>query len=134
MSPAGSGFYGRRPLVTRAAALYGARVEDATGRAVVTPERLGADKIEILRRWGAGLAASGRDEELRAAGRAVLLLVEEIDGLQRDLWHARARVSSELPGVDPERKQPSTPVEQADGSRLIETLTLRLADQLPAFP
>src|SRR5512146_1163031 len=50
-------------------------------------ERLGDERLEILRRWGQGLSVSGRDEEMRAAGRAIVLLVEEIGGFQRDLWH-----------------------------------------------
>ena len=98
--------------------------------------RLGTEKTEILRRWGHGLAASGRDEEMRAAGRAILLLADEIDALQRDLWHARAHVSSELPGVEPE-PQPQRAVEQPeppDAVRLIDALTMRLAEQLPVLP
>ena len=43
----------------------------------------------MLRSWGEGLETSDRDE-LRAAGRAILLLVEEIDRLEADLWHERA--------------------------------------------
>jgi hypothetical protein len=50
--------------------------------------RLDDDKLETLRSWGAGLAADGRDE-LRAAGKAILILVEEIDRLQVDLWRKR---------------------------------------------
>jgi hypothetical protein len=48
--------------------------------------RLDDEKLETLRSWGAGLAADGRDE-LRAAGKAILILVEEIDRLQVDVWH-----------------------------------------------
>jgi hypothetical protein len=51
-------------------------------------DRLDAEKLETLRAWGEGLAADSR-EEVRAAGRAVLLLAEEIDRLYVDLWHAR---------------------------------------------
>lgn len=51
-------------------------------------DRLDEERIEILRGWGAGLAADGR-EELRAAGKAITVLVEEIDRLQVDLWNAR---------------------------------------------
>lgn len=102
----------------------------------MTDARLGTEKTEILRRWGQGLAASGRDDELRAAGRAILLLAEEIEALQRDLWHARAHVSTELPGTEPE-PQPERPVEQPeppDALRLIDALTMRLAEQLPVLP
>ena len=51
-------------------------------------DRLDAEKLETLRAWGEGLAADAR-EEVRASGRAILLLVEEIDRLYVDLWHAR---------------------------------------------
>lgn len=97
-------------------------------------ERLDDEKLSLLRRWGQGLSSSGRDEEMRAAGRAVLLLVEEIDHLQRDLWHARAGVSDELPG-EPSSQQP-VPVAEASEARLplVETLTRRLVEQLPSFP
>ncbi len=97
--------------------------------------RLGPEKTEILRRWGHGLAASGRDDEMRAAGRAILLLAEEIDALQRDLWHARAHVSADLPGASPE-PQPQRPVERpepSDALRLIDALTMRLAEHLPTL-
>jgi hypothetical protein len=50
--------------------------------------RLDEERLEILRNWGAGLAADGR-EELRAAGKAITVLVDEIDRLQVDLWNAR---------------------------------------------
>ncbi len=45
-------------------------------------ERLDEEKIELLRRWGVGLQSDERDE-LRAAGRAILLLIEEIERLAR---------------------------------------------------
>jgi hypothetical protein len=52
-------------------------------------DRLDEERLEILRSWGAGLSADHR-EELRAAGKAITVLIEEIDRLQIDLWHARA--------------------------------------------
>src|SRR5688500_17611657 len=51
-------------------------------------ERLDEEKIELLRRWGEGLEGDHR-EETRAAGRAILLLIEEIDRLHIDLWNER---------------------------------------------
>ncbi len=41
----------------------------------------------MLRRWGEGLTADDR-EEVRAAGRAILMLSDEIERLHIDLWHA----------------------------------------------
>jgi hypothetical protein len=52
-------------------------------------ERLDEERLETLRNWGAGLSTSARDE-LRAAGKAILMLVDEIDRLEADLWNARA--------------------------------------------
>ena len=43
----------------------------------------------MLRSWGSGLSTSGRDE-LRAAGKAILMLIEEIERLEVDVWNARA--------------------------------------------
>ena len=60
-------------------------------------DRLDEERIEILRSWGLGLASDDR-EELRAAGKAITVLIEEIDRLQVDLWNARAeREATEPP-------------------------------------
>ncbi len=52
-------------------------------------ERLDEGRIELLRGWGESLAGDPR-EELRAAGRAILLLIEEIDRLQSDTLKERS--------------------------------------------
>jgi hypothetical protein len=52
-------------------------------------ERLDEERLETLRAWGAGLSTNARDE-LRAAGKAILMLVDEIDRLEADLWNSRA--------------------------------------------
>jgi hypothetical protein len=52
-------------------------------------ERLDEDKINQLRRWGSGLA-NAESDELRATGKAILLLIEEIEALHVDLWNAKA--------------------------------------------
>jgi hypothetical protein len=46
--------------------------------------RLDEEKLETLRRWGRGLVQAGGDESA-AAGRAILMLIEEIDQLQFEL-------------------------------------------------
>ncbi len=51
-------------------------------------DRLDEEKLELLRTWGEGLSNDAR-EELRAAGKAILMLIEEIEQLNVDLWHAR---------------------------------------------
>jgi hypothetical protein len=66
-------------------------------------DRLDEEKLEMLRTWGEGLLNDGRDE-LRAAGRAVLMLAEEIELLHVDLWHARQDTAKEAemqPGAEP---------------------------------
>lgn len=57
-------------------------------------ERLDEAKIETLRAWGEGLSADARPE-VRAAGRAITMLVEEIERLNVDLWNERARVAAQ---------------------------------------
>jgi hypothetical protein len=52
-------------------------------------QRLDEAKVETLRAWGDGLRTDARDE-VRAAGRAITMLVEEVERLNIDLWHARA--------------------------------------------
>jgi hypothetical protein len=60
--------------------------------------RLDEDKIDQLRRWGSGLASADSDE-LRATGKAILLLIEEIEALHVDLWTAKqARLEPPLGG------------------------------------
>ena len=58
-------------------------------------DRLDEEKLEMLRTWGEGLLSDGRDE-LRAAGRAISMLVEEIERLHVDLWHARRHTAGEM--------------------------------------
>ncbi len=53
------------------------------------PQRLDEAKVDTLRVWGEGLRTDPRDE-VRAAGRAITMLVEEVERLNIDLWHARA--------------------------------------------
>jgi hypothetical protein len=77
-------------------------------------DRLDEERLEILRSWGAGLSADHR-EELRAAGKAITVLIEEIDRLQIDLWHARALRSDPHP---------------ADTSVVAETLAARVAEHV----
>jgi hypothetical protein len=59
---------------------------------------LDAEKLEVLRRWGSGLLTDTR-QEVAAAGRAVLLLIEEIERLHVLLWDKR--LYPEVPVADP---------------------------------
>lgn len=51
------------------------------------------DEFESLRRWGVALVDDPRDE-VRAAGKAILLLAAEIERLQLELWHARLGIET----------------------------------------
>jgi len=50
-------------------------------------ERLDEQKIATLRLWADGLAREERDE-MRAAARAILMLIDEVELLHVELWHA----------------------------------------------
>ena len=58
--------------------------------------QLDEEKLEALRSWGERLRQTGGDE-YAAVGRAILMLVEEIDRLHIELWHARIKSGSEGP-------------------------------------
>jgi hypothetical protein len=58
--------------------------------------QLDEEKLEALRSWGERLRQAG-GEESAAVGRAILMLVEEIDRLHIELWHARM----DARGVEP---------------------------------
>jgi hypothetical protein len=74
-------------------------------------QRLDAEKLGTLRGWGEGLAQEGR-EDVRAAGRAILLLIEEIERLYVELWHAQ----------NPEPEAPVESLERSLLSRIRESL------------
>lgn len=63
-------------------------------------DRLDEERLEILRSWGVGLASDDR-EELRAAGKAITVLIEEIDHLQVELWSARVEQRPPAPAPEP---------------------------------
>jgi hypothetical protein len=50
--------------------------------------RLEEDKLEALRRWGQGLRNASTEEQA-AAGRAILMLVEEVERLRLELLRTR---------------------------------------------
>jgi hypothetical protein len=74
-------------------------IEDSHGQVSVSRMQLDEEKLETLRRWGDGLREVG-SEELAAAGRAILLLVDEIDRLHIELWHRQQSPPAE-PGHVP---------------------------------
>jgi hypothetical protein len=82
--------------------------------------RLDEDKLEALRTWGQGLRQAD-SEELAATGRAILMLVEEIDHLQVELWHSRLNPGGEEP-VSTDESGPEEPVASSLHSRLRRVL------------
>ena len=98
-------------------------------------ERLDEERLEILRTWGTGLSASDRDE-LRAAGKAIVMLIEEIDRLQADVWMAgeaavqRARIAAAavaVPDPEPEPDRDEQPRIEVDG---VDTIALTLSERI----
>jgi hypothetical protein len=85
----------------------------------VVPEHgLDAQKLAVLLRWGSGLQSDAR-EEVAAAGRAIVLLVEEIERLHVLLWDKRL-----YPNVviDPPPSPPNAETRQP----LVEALRARI--------
>lgn len=71
--------------------------------AILPAMRLGEDKLEALRRWGQRLGEAD-SEESAAAGRAILMLIEEVERLRLDL-RAREQLSHLTRAADAEADQ-----------------------------
>jgi hypothetical protein len=71
---------------------------------------LDEQKLSLLRAWGSGLERDER-EEVAAAGRAILLLIDEVEQLHVELWHART-AQAPAPAEPPEEpvEEPAAPV------------------------
>ena len=63
-------------------------------------ERLDEQKIATLRLWAEGLARDEHDE-MRAAARAILMLIDEVELLHVELWHAGRLRAPEEEGAPP---------------------------------
>ena len=63
-------------------------------------ERLDEEKIELLQSWADGLLRDERSE-VRAAAKAILLLIDEIEHLHVDLWHAESASAPDEPATPP---------------------------------
>lgn len=68
-----------------------------------------ATQITELRTWASRLEERATDDELRAAGKAILMLVDEVENLQAKA--ARPQVTAPLPAA-PAPEQPSPPADQ----------------------
>ena len=88
-------------------------------------ERLDEERLEILRTWGAGLATDSR-EELRAAGKAITILIDEIERLYVDVWHAGVARPTEASG-EPARERA---VEAAPSQPIATSLRDRIRDAI----
>jgi hypothetical protein len=86
--------------------------------------RLNEEKLALLRRWGEGLTVDDR-EEVRAAGRAILMLSDEIERLHIDLWHARDSHPDEP--EDSAEAAPEAAAEPAPETSLGSALKRRIA-------
>ena len=89
-------------------------------------EHLDQERIEQLRRWGEGLAEDGR-EELRAAGRAISILIEEIKRLQLELQQERSTGRAILP-IESEGNAVETDLQTSLRTRLAQLRRRRRAD------
>jgi hypothetical protein len=80
------------------------------------------DRIKQLRTWAQGLEERGSNEEARAAGKAILMLVDEVEGLQAKLAAATAAPPATAPapeaGAEPEPAPEDTQVWEAADDRL----------------
>jgi hypothetical protein len=93
-------------------------------------DRLDEERIEILRAWGTDLATESR-EELRAAGKAITILIEEIERLQVDVVRARGAANPPLDGGS-KRKVRQEPVEAVSSQSLGTSLRERLGAAIPS--
>ena len=88
--------------------------------------RLDEEKLEALRSWGERLRqASG--EEYAAVGRAILMLVEEIDRLHIELWHARMQPREEEVAATDATIEDEEPVVSGLQARLQKVLRREVA-------
>ena len=90
-------------------------------------DRLDEEHFEILRKWGAGLATDTR-AELRAAGKAIMILIEEIDRLD----DVRMRGASKPPLIEAsDRDAEPESVEAVSSQSLGASLQERLGAVIP---
>ena len=99
---------------------------------------LDAEKLQVLARWAVGLRADARDE-LAAAGRAIELLIEEIERLHVLLWGQQlypAEPAGTLENVWARAADPPEPEAASDdvGATLRKRLLRRFHSESPSHP
>ena len=82
-----------------------------------------AEKLNVLREWASGLEGDAR-VEVAAAGRAILLLIEEIERLHVNLWDKQ--LYPEVAVAEDIADGLAQSVGQDPHPRLFETLRTRL--------
>lgn len=85
-------------------------------------------KLDQLRAWGTGLSAH-ESPDVRATGKAILMLIEEIERLHVDLWNAKAASADGQPQRETDTNNDSLldASMELDGSgQLSQTLRERL--------
>ena len=88
--------------------------------------QLDEEKLEALRSWGERLRQTG-GEEYAAVGRAILMLVEEIDRLHIELWHARMQPREEEVAATDATTEDEEPVVSGLQARLQKVLRREVA-------
>jgi hypothetical protein len=94
----------------------------------VPAQGLDEEKLAVLLRWGEGLQADPR-AEVAAAGRAILLLIEEIERLHVLLWDKRL-----FPDVPVEAPEPAPRAEPERPAHMLGPLMRRLRHRGGDFP
>jgi hypothetical protein len=98
--------------------------------AKVAGEGVDAEKLEILRRWGSGLQHDPRSE-VAAAGRAILMLIDEVERLHVLVWDRR--LYPEAPPPPTPAPEPAGEDEERARAGLVQSLRERLQrDGAPA--
>jgi hypothetical protein len=79
----------------------------------VPDDGLDAEKLGVLRRWGVGLQTDPRGE-VAAAGRAITLLIDEIERLHVLVWDRRLFPDSPLAPIAPTAYAPEPEEAEAE--------------------
>ena len=97
-------------------------------------DRLDEKQIEILRTWGAGLVTDTR-AELRAAGKAIIMLIDEIEFLHVDNQHATGASNPPLiewSNTEADQEPLEEPLEAVSSQSLGASLRERLGAVIPS--
>ena len=103
----------------------------STRRGKLTDNRqMDEEQFAALRRWGEGLRSDAR-EEVRAAGRAIVLLCDEVDRLEMELW--QLRMGSTSRDLQPAGQGAVDPAEAGGSSVVADNAEAELKTRLRRF-